>query len=157
MTRGYASPLPSIDPPPPVFGWSSDEDDEPVVALVPILNVDLDLFNNGGGCLRTLLPPSVSPVTTAPTSPIADLIAPIPSPTYFNIHIDYYKINLGCIFYYLLFPSLDDAVVFLPAAIDTPVTISLPVAWPIAVKSFSETQSNMLNNVFVRRSKSPKL
>lgn len=47
--------------------------------MVTILNADLDLFSNGGGCLRPPFPPSVSPVTTAPTSPIADLMAPIPS------------------------------------------------------------------------------
>lgn len=34
---------------------------------------------------------------------------------------------------------------------------SLLFARPIAAKSFSDTQSNILNNVFVRRSKSPKL
>lgn len=79
MTRGYASPLTIVEPLPPVCWCSSDEDDEPVVAVVTILNVDFDLFNSGGGCLRPLLPPSVSPVTTAPTSPMADLIAPIPS------------------------------------------------------------------------------
>jgi len=80
ITRGYASPLTIVEPLLPVVCWcSSDEDDEPVVAVVTILNVDFDLFNSGGGCLRPLLPPSVSPVTTAPTSPMADLIAPIPS------------------------------------------------------------------------------
>lgn len=74
ITKGYASPLT-----PPGDCCNSDEDDEPVATVVTILNADFDLFNNGGGCLRPLLPPSVSPVTTAPTSPIADLIAPIPS------------------------------------------------------------------------------
>lgn len=59
-------------------------------------------------------------------------------------------------FYYSPFTSAPDDVAPV-AAPDTPVTISLPVARPIAAKSFSDTQSNMLNSVFVSRSKSPKL
>jgi len=90
MTRGYASPLTIVEPLLTVVCWcSKDEDDEPVVAEV-ILNVDFDLFNSGGGCLRPLLPPSVSPVTTAPTSPIADLIAPIPSAVQRHQFINFY-------------------------------------------------------------------
>lgn len=80
MTRGYASPLTIEVPPVPGVWCKRDEDDEPVVVVVFMLIVDFDLFNKGGGGLRPLLPPpSVRPVTTAPTSPIADLIAPIPS------------------------------------------------------------------------------
>lgn len=76
MTKGYASPLTTGEPP-PTGVCSKDEDDEPFVAV--ILRVEFDLFNSGGGGRRPLLAPRVSPVTTAPTSPIADLMAPIPS------------------------------------------------------------------------------
>lgn len=67
-------------PPLPEVWCRRDEDDEPVV-VVFMLIADFDLLSKGGGGLRPLLPPSVSPVTTAPTSPIADLKAPIPSAT----------------------------------------------------------------------------
>lgn len=54
-------------------------------------------------------------------------------------------------------PEVVDATAEAATVVDTPVTISLPVARPTAAKSFSDTQSNMLNNVLVSLSKSPKL
>lgn len=58
------------------------------------------------------------------------------------------------IFYHKPCMSADDTdTVAVLATGDT----SLVFTRPIAAKSFSDTQSNILNNVFVRRSKSPKL
>lgn len=50
-----------------------------------------------------------------------------------------------------------DVVDVAATAAETLLTISLPFPRPTAAKSFSDTQSKMLNSVFVSRSKSPKL